>query len=350
MSDRSPSQPTNSVPDAVSGGVPSLALGLLIVLLLSLVLAAAYTVFLNPEIALYRHAAAVKRQWSENLTLYHTNKFVFCGGSSTAFSIDGESILAQQGLPVVNAGMHAGMEPPFLAAFAASLATPGDTLVVSIEPGLLMSPFSSPDLAAQMGVALGEPGLIHASAITGEPVHWLDTIVSLRPGANHTFTLLGKIALGKPLYRYQKADIQPSGWQIARDFREFEEALPGEGHLSVDARQLLVKLKDWGQKNEVRIVYSLPWGYTSPRNAAALRKVNLRFLIEMAEIMPVLRDPTLGVHTQKEDFADTCWHLRAEAARNRSAQLASLLKDSLYWPTSELAVLVLSNKDPAGKD
>jgi hypothetical protein len=350
MPDQPPSQQADPSLSARNGGVPYLALGLVIVLILSLLLAAAYTVFLNPEIALYRHAASVKRQWSDNLTRYHTNKFVFCGGSSASFSIDGESILAQQGLPVVNAGMHAGMEPPFLTAFAASMAQRGDTLVVSIEPGLLMSPFSSPDLAAQMGVALGEPGLIHASPITGDPVAWLDTLCSLRPGANHTFTLLGKIALGKPLYRYQKADIQLSGWQIARDFREFEEALPGEGRLSVDARQLLVKLKEWGQKNGVRVVYSLPWGYTSLRNAEALRKVNLRFLLEMAEILPVLRDPTFGVHTQKEDFADTCWHLRAEAARKRSAQLATLLKDSLYWSTSELSSLVLSNQGHAGKN
>lgn len=307
--------------------------------LATLAAAAAYTVWLNPEVRFYKHAARVKLAWAAKLDREYGRKVIVCGGSSTAFSIDGERMLKEQGLPTVNFGLHAGMEPLFLAGLAAQAARPGDTLVVALEPGLLMAPFSSPDLAGQMGVALGRPGLARGSNLTGERVHWVANAVSLRPGAYHFFTLLGKIALRKPLYRYSPVEVTPSGWQRARDFRAIPDQTIVEGRLSPDARRLLAALQHWGETNHVQVAYSLPWGWVSEQQRAAFERMNVRFLAEMAGILPVLKDPALGVHAVREHFADTEWHLTAEGAAARSDSLAAQIKTRSFWTRQELAEL-----------
>lgn len=306
----------------------------------ALLAAAAYTLWLNPEIRFYRYAAQVKRAWADRLHREQGAAFIVYGASSCAFAIDGGRMLQKHGLPVANFGLHAGMEPPFLTALALESTRPRDTLVVALEPALLTVPFDSPDLAAQMGLALGKPRLIHASDLTGERVHWIENVLSLRPGAYHFFTLLGKIALGKPLYRYAPEDVQPSGWQQTRERRPLSDPeIPPDPRLSPDARRLLLALKRWGETNRVAVVYSLAWGWASPEKVRPRRQMNARFLNEVAGILPVLKDASLGAHPVREHFADTEWHLTSEGAAARSDALAVQLKARQFWSAEELARL-----------
>ncbi|MBM3878616.1 MAG: hypothetical protein FJ387_02700 [Verrucomicrobia bacterium] len=306
---------------------------------MSLVAAAFYTLRLNPEVRFYCYATGVKRAWIACLDEQFTNKFILCGGSSAAFAVDGEYLLERHRLPLVNFGLHAGMEPPFLLAIAAKAARSNDTLVLALEPGLLTAPFGSTDLAAQMGMALGEPELIHASNLTGERIHWVENLVSLRPGAYHAFTLLGKLALRRPLYRYAPADVHPSGWQQTRERRAIVEPAPVVGHLSPDGRQLLEAARAWAQAHGVRLVYSLPWCYISPEQAPRLRAANAQFLREVAATVPVLKEPALGAYSQREHFADTEWHLTRAGAVARSEALSAPLLQGATWTDADLATV-----------
>ena len=319
--------------------VPWRAVWLLALGLASLGLAALYTLRWNPEVRFYTHAVAVKHAWAEKLRASHGHVVVVCGASSCAFSIDGERMRSRFGLPVVNFGLHAGMEPLFISGAAVDVARAGDTLVVALEPGLLMVPFNSPDLAAQMGFALGQPGLIHATSITGDPVHWVEDLLSLRPGAYHFFTLVGKVMLRKPLYRYSPEDVQPSGWQKTKERREFPDQEILQGTLSADARKLLLALKQWGQAHQVEVVYSLPWGYATAARLSAFQAMNSRFLHEVGAILPVLKDPALGAYTNRAHYADTEWHLTEEGAAARSDSLATQLLAHSFWTPAELDAL-----------
>ncbi|RME93056.1 MAG: hypothetical protein D6766_08900, partial [Verrucomicrobia bacterium] len=160
---------------------------------------AAYTRWLNPEVRLYRHAFDVKQAWARRLDARSGHKTIVFGGSSTSFAVDPQRILERHGVPVANLGLHAGMGARFLTAAAAALARPGDLLLMAMEPGLLTDPEPGSDLAAQMGFALDHFDWVHASNVTGERIHWVEDLVSLRPGAYHFFTLLAKLALGRPL-------------------------------------------------------------------------------------------------------------------------------------------------------
>lgn len=333
-------------------GLPKLSLSLVGVAVLTLVGAVAYTLWLNPEIRFYLYAAKVKRAWAEKLHKEYGRAIVVYGASSCAFAIDGERMLEKHGLPVVNFGMHAGMEPLFLTALAVGSTRPGDTLVVAIEPGLLLSPFDSPDLAAQMGMALAEPRLVHASDLTGEPVHWVENVLSLRPGAYHFFTLLGKIVLGKPLYRYSPKDLRPSGWQQTDERREIRDQEPFiVDSLPEDSRRLLAALARWAATNDVKLVYSLPWGWVSEAKCDQFKRMNASFLRHIAEYMPVIKDPSLGAHPVRHHFADTEWHLTAEGAAERTDALAGELKAGVCWTIAELDILARDGESgqPGGK-
>jgi len=308
--------------------------------LASLLAAAAYTLWLNPEIRFYHYAAEVKRAWVEGFRAARVPVAVVYGASSCAFALDGERLRDRHGLAVANYGLHAGMEPLFLTAFALESTRPGDTLVVALEPPLLRASFESPDLAAQMGMALGQPGLIHASALTGRRIRWVDNLVSLRPGAYHLFTLAGKILLGRPLYRYAPRDVSPSGWQQTAERRPLTpiDAAPATA-LSADARGLLADLRRWADAHQVTVFYAIPWGWTTEEHTDATRRANARFLREIADHIPVLRDPALGVHPVRGHFADTEWHLTAAAAALRTDAFAGLLRERRCWALEELDAL-----------
>jgi len=305
----------------------------------ALLAAALYTIRVNPEIRVYRQAIHVKRSWAGRLAADPAPRFILAGGSSAAFSVDGESLLRDHGVRLVNFGLHAGMGPLFVTAVAAREARPSDTFLLALEPGLLTEPFSSPDLGAQIGWALGEQELIRASPITGERVHWMEDLLSLRPGAFQVFNVLGAVVVRKRIYRYSIRDFNESGWQRAHDFREFgPPSLPSQP-LSGDALRLLDALAQWGQTNRVNLMYSLPWAYVPPDQAEPFRRVNAAFLAQVRQKMPVLKDLALGVHSIRSHFADTAWHLTPEAARLRTENLAASLKSAAAWSRDELELL-----------
>jgi hypothetical protein len=73
--------------------IPIKAVGLVVVALVTLGFATSYTIYLNPEVRLYRHASEVKEKWSARLDQNALPKYVVFGGSSCATSVMGERLL-----------------------------------------------------------------------------------------------------------------------------------------------------------------------------------------------------------------------------------------------------------------
>lgn len=78
--------------------IPRRALTLLAVAFVTLLAAAAYTLWLNPEIRFYKHAARVKLAWAQKMEKEHGAKVIVFGGSGTAFSVRPELLLQEQGI------------------------------------------------------------------------------------------------------------------------------------------------------------------------------------------------------------------------------------------------------------
>ncbi len=298
-----------------------------------------YTLYLNPEIAHYAGGAAVKSAWADRITAEHGAKVVAIGGSSCEFSLDGERLLSRHALPLVNYGWQAGMGAAMIAESALHQLRRGDLLVVAIEPVLLTVPLDQPSLGVQLSVAVGHPEWVERPALGVGRVGWFEVLAALRPGAYHTFTLLGKIARGGPLYRYQASDYHASGW------KQTAVRLPIEGPawhrvaLSADARVLLRNLREWSDRHGVRVAYSLPWSYAPVSARDRFRRENLEFLLQVAAFMPILRDTRLGADTELDHYADTQFHLNEHGSALRSDELAAQIKHWDVWSAAELQAM-----------
>ncbi len=312
--------------------IPGRAVRLLAVALTTWGVGAFYTLRVNPEIAFLHHGDAVKRAWAQKLERDYKSKIVIFGGSSCATSINGERMLERNSLPLVNLGLNAGMGAKILTRYALHSLRTGDTLIMAMEPDLLTVPLNLEPLGVQFSLATGNAELLRNHG----RISWPSALLDLRPGGYHTFTLLGKIAFRQPLYRYEPREFHASGWQEVIVKREFPLPPAANLTLSKDAKELLTFIRTFCAQRGVRVAYSLPWGYRPPANRAPQQLENLNFLYQVSEFLPVLRQPSLGVHTVRDHFADTPWHLTTEGAALRTDELAGQIKVWETWSRAEL--------------
>ncbi len=298
---------------------------------------AVYSLYLDPSLRFYLGAARIKQAWAQQMSREHQYRVLVYGGSSCAFSINGERLFQLQGLPVVNMGLGAGYGARLLTCWALSEARPGDTLIVALEPGLLSGDLTDTTDAVQLSYALHQPSLLRN--LDNSPTFPLASqLVMLRPGGSHVITLLAKIAGGAPLFRYRLQDINPSGWMQTAVRIPVDSPGPA-GALSAPGRRLLQDLASVCRQRNIRLAYSLPWEFTHPEDQASFQAQNAAFLSQVAAFVPVLKDPTLGVCTNRTYYADTGWHLTEEGSNQRSDSLGRQLKEWSLWTEAELRAL-----------
>lgn len=291
----------------------------------SYLIGAFYSLWVNPEIRFWKEAYRQKMEWSEKLSDNGQAKLVFIGGSSTAFQIDAEMLMAA-GLPTVNMGMHAGMGTRANAAFGLSAVKPGDTVIWAFEKGRMASYPEITDLGYQ---ALLSTGLLFGSGLEKLPlgrISWLEAFKSLRPGLAHTASMIAKLVSGGNLYRYQ-AHLIRKGGSITTDARrpvsraELIQLHPDHGTLEWMAAMCAALSL---QKSPS--AYLLPQEYYHISDKKTGMEQNRQFLEELSHTVNVLNDPMMGVQTDETSFADTVSHLTEKARLERTRGLFPLLK------------------------
>jgi len=312
--------------------LPAYAAGLLLITAAAWGACIFYTLRLNPQVVNLIEGATIKSRWAEKMTRDYGSKILVYGGSSCAFSIDGERMLNRFNLPTVNFGRTADMGPTVLTESILGNVRPGDTLIVAIEPGLLTQSSDIPALGVQFSVAMHHPEWVTHPVLREPSVNWFQVLAALRPGGYHTFTLLGKIARGGPLFRYKRSDYHASGWEQTDVRMKITSHADYRTNLSADACALLNGLRAWCAQRHVRVAYSLPWFYTPQDKIKSFQKRNIELLLQINEFIPVLKDACLGVDTNVADFADTDVHLTGPAAD----QLAGQIENWDLWTAQEL--------------
>lgn len=307
-------------------------LQLLTVALATWAVGSLYTLRINPELAFYRHGYSVKLQWAEHLSQNYSNKMVVFGGSSCATSIEPRRLLERHGIAMVNAGFAAGMGAKLLTLQSFSFLKKGDTLIVALEPDLLSADVKFEPFGVQFALATRQSKLLR----NHDRVDWPAALVDLRPGGYHIFTLVGKILLRQPLYRYSNADFEPTGWQKVEIRRDLGTPSISNVHLSTAGKEWLLMIRAECARRGVRVVCAMPWHFATSENLLATQRANLRFLRDVAEVLPVLREPSLGAHSVREHFADTNLHPTPEGAALRTDELATALKAWRLWSLPEM--------------
>jgi len=319
---------------------PKRVLGLGLVLLLAWAAGAAYTLYFNVEMRLTRFMFDRKLSWMER-RLPATNRVIVFGGSSSSFSIS-PAFALEQGVPMVNLGMGAGIGARVLTRMTLAQSRPGDTLVMALEPDLLSADTAVTLIGAQSAVVLGHPGWANESLDpdpdangTIAPYVW-----ALRPGGSHAVTMLGKLVQRRPLYRYQADDFFEDGQQQT----EVRGELGGfRGHpaprLSPDGRAWVRATRAYCERKGLKLVYALPWTLTESASEADVRRLHAGFLADLAQEVDVLRDERLGCITDRSWYCDTRFHMTLAGSRERTGAMVSSLKSGLRWTESELRAL-----------
>ena len=315
---------------------PRLAAGLVLLALGAWAGSAVYSTRYNPQTRFFVEQARLQDRWARKMEREHGRKVIVTGGSSTMFSIIGEQMLGQHGLPTVNMGLSAGMGAQVIVSRALPELRTGDTLVLALEPGLLTSPLEPLTLGVQFSYAMGHPEWATAPLLDGVPLSKGSSLLELRPDAYHVCTLAGKILSRRPLFRYQVGDVASSGW--SHTAVRFPLNGPNEhgSELSADGRRFLHSLRQWCDEHQIRVVYSLPWSYCPKSAEKAFQRSNLRTLLQIDEFIPVLNDPMLGADSDLTHFADTAWHLNEDGSRLRTESLGRQLTDWRVWQPGEL--------------
>jgi hypothetical protein len=307
--------------------MPRLAPLLLGASLFALGVGAFYSLRIDPEISYWAAAAEHKLAWADQMRRQHGYVIGVVGGSTTTFGIDAERMHEEYNLPVANLGLHAGMGPDACVGLGFLALQRGDTLILSLEPSMLSKEDDVPTsrLASKLAARLREPRLLNWRP--NQPSSLLGTPIQLQPGGYHTMTMLGKLALSKPLYRYTIEEMHPGGLQVTSERRPLSSpADPTPVQLSTSGRKLLEALKKEADQRGINLFYLLPWSYSPEEIAVRQRAVNARFLAEVQAVIPAIQEDALGVHTPLQDFADTTQHLTADAAARRSKILVPLLQ------------------------
>lgn len=315
--------------------MPRLSLLLLAVALLAIAMGSLYSLKLDPEISYWAAATERKLDWVEEMRRKHGYVIGVVGGSTTTFGIDAEHIHQEYGLPVANLGLHAGMGPDACVGLGFAALKRGDTMILSLEPGMLTKDdgTASKRLGRKLALRLKRPTLI--SWRKGSSYSVASTPSQLQPGGYHVMTMMGKLAFSKPLYRYSIDDMRPGGLQITTERRPMSasyavEAEDSEYLLSSDGRAFLKAVQEEAHRRGINLAYVLPWNYVPSDFSVTHRAGNMKFLNKVQQFVPILDEPQLGVHCVEEDFSDSGQHLSAHAAQRRSAQLAKALKLSGY--------------------
>jgi hypothetical protein len=314
--------------------MPRLATLLALVAVLALAAGTFYSLKLDPEISYWAAASELKLDWVEEMRRTHGYVIGVVGGSTTTFGIDAKHMHDEYNLPVANLGLHAGMGPDACVGLGFIALKRGDTLIVSLEPGMLTKDDSvaSTRLGSKLALRLQKPELIRWR--NGSPYSLASTPAQLQPGGYHFMTMLGKLALSKPLYRYRIDNMRPSGLQTTTERRPVAtsntfEPPESEYVLSPAARTFLQAVREEAYQRGINLVYVIPWAYVSENEAGNVRSRNRQLLESIELYLPVIREAQLGVWTEPVDFADSRQHLTEQAAHTRSRQLGPLLHQFL---------------------
>ena len=320
----SSTSPSSSLSD-ISKGAMGWLLGALVI---SYLLAASYTLWINPEISFWKEAYKKKIYSARSITARGEKKTILIGGSSCAFQLDA-GLLTQSGITCVNMGMHAGMGTRATAAFGLTAAAPGDTIIWAFERDRMTKPPELELLGYQALVATGVIFKLGPAQMALCNLDYKEAIAAMRPGLDHCALILGKIATGYPLYRYKKSDIRRDGVITTNEKRSFpissfKQALPDS-----DTLNWISKMNGELARMDCFTAYLIPQSYVLPQEAEVAKVANSRFLQEVRRLNPVVPDPVMGVQTNLIYFADTSSHLREEYMEKRTKDLAPIISKFL---------------------
>lgn len=268
-------------------------------------------------------------------------KTVVLGGSSCRTSYIPSVLAEEYSIPFANFGLHAGFGPDVVAEIAMRYVNPGDTVVVAIEPGTLKATGPSKPKSAGLDFLAAVDGLTahDLKFVDISPLRFVDR---LQGSTRYNLFMAMKRLRGMEPYRYTAVDnLHDDGWMEVSERRDLpfstNSAPVGKWRVGESGRELLRKIQEECSGRGCKVMYQLPPALDGNPNS---KYGFARLLLDVAEIMPVVKDPMLGVNPNPEEFADTFQHPARAGALRATRSFGKALAEKSFWTKGELEAIV----------
>lgn len=254
-------------------------------------------------------------------------KLIITGGSGAHYTINSQVLEAELGLPVINLGIDGPVGLNLILPSVLEQVRPGDTVVLVPEYLLLDHEQGLGERSGPFALATGQPftGNIPPQQLAQEVL--LLGVPSLRAMVKSATDIatLGRVTgyYDDPLTEQGDPTVEKSRgdgewWQMT--FRQ-----PATPY----ALDRIAQFREEVEAKGGTLILSLPWVYADADDPETQASVQAT-ATALAEIAPLVYDPaTFNLQTDSSLFADTHYHLNAEARIRRSYQLAEHLQPLL---------------------
>ncbi|MEO0456981.1 MAG: hypothetical protein AAF152_10445 [Cyanobacteria bacterium P01_A01_bin.114] len=255
-------------------------------------------------------------------------KILVTGGSGAHYTLNSAVIEQQTGRPVVNLGLDGPVGLDVILPSILDEVEPGDTVVLVPEYLILLDDDGFAERSGPFSIAIGRPGLggIPARQLAQD---WLMIgVPSLRGAVKSAMDLVEQ---GK-LTGYYDDPLTPQGDPTVEKERTgewWQQTI--KSPVSQHSLRRIRQFKDEVEARGGTLLLSLPWVYAHD-SGETLDNVQ-RTAEALSEIAPLLYEAdNFNIQTDVSLFADTHYHLTAEARTLRSQQLADQLQEVLPAP------------------
>ncbi len=310
---------------------------------LGVILVQMFDRYLDSENIFWREAVRHSDDWAAKVDARHPAKYVVAGGSSSRTSVDPAQLLDEYGIPFVNAALPAGFGLYVHIEGALPYLRRGDTLILCLEPSLL----GMTDTSAFHTLNGDKFILYHLwanKALSSAPSRDFTPAARLLRGNSYQILVRSlRHIIGEAPYRYDsQSHLTSAGWlkvpfKPCLRLEPFDEtwwirhALPPPRAIAY-----LRQIVEWGNQNGVRVIYALPRVYSQEN----LRVYHAFVMLRLLEIMPVLKDETLGTDVDPGHFSDTINHASPEGAKLMTRAWGQALSKGKFWTRGELIDLI----------
>jgi hypothetical protein len=310
-----------------------LAVGLLTALVLDL---AAFGLVLGIPTVNSGWSFEINRRKQELARAVPPPRLLLVGGSSVLFGINARTIERQTGVRTLNLGTHAALGAPYILAQARNVAKSGDTVLLVFEYELYVSN-ARDDVWLDYLVARDPDGFHSLSLMEQWQVFMLTSEKRLKiglknrfnPGRHPDHTAGGGVYNDDCIDSWGDqtgnrraavtADPKPLPTQLARGLPEHPASFPA-----------IESFCHWAQENHIRVLAAYPNVLDNPALHTPLAE---KTAARLADFYTRIGVPVVGEYTDSllpaDQFFDTVYHLREEAALARTERFVEKLRPYL---------------------
>lgn len=250
-------------------------------------------------------------------------RLLITGGSGAHHSINSEILEQELGIPVMNMGLDGPVGLNVILPSVLKAVRPGDIVLLIPEDLILLDEDGILERSAPFGIAIGRPGLGGIPPKQLAETFWMLGVPSLRPLVKSSMDLVEK---GRLDGYYADPITQRGDPTVAKERQGKWWLWSISRSISPHASRRIKQFKQELAAKDAQLVLSLPWVYANhePKNLKNMQKISE----ELGKIAPLVYEDQefYNLKTDSSLFADTHHHLTLEARKQRSRQLAQVLK------------------------